>query len=650
MRRCAPLLLLAAAGCLTARGTPDEPVVTEVELRGVRSVDRAQLAERLATRASSCFIGCDVARLDRQELVDDRVRIAAYYKERGWYRVEVPEPEVAEDGEGRVRVRIVVDEGPVARVSSLLTPGLEAAPEAARELKRPALGVGGVFTIESYDGLRLQLLGALRATGWALAEVTQQARVLPGLTQVEVTYTVKPGQRFRFGAIQVQGAVLVPPHKVADQLSLELEPGALFDERALGRAQARVFNLGVFGGTRVASGTPDLALGEIPVRVTVQEAPFQTLRIGPGIAFQSSRWEAQGVASWTHRNFLGDLRKLQLEARAGYAWLPTPFRPDKQGPVGQLTAAFEQPGALGRQVDLALKLGGERSIESSYAYWAVRARVATPLRLASRWTFVPSYNLENYWVDPGFNPADGSVPPQLQSCNASRICLLSYLEQRIAWDGRDDPVDTRSGLASALTVQEGFRLGGNGYDYLRVSPELSFYLPLGWRSVLAGRIRVGGLVPINEHGPASVVALFTAGGSTSVRGYGYQRLSPMSLQDGHWVPTGGNGVVEFSLELRQRLRGALGGVVFLDVGNVSPASGDPKEWLRALDPTGLQPTAGLGLRYGSPFGPVRFDVGVRLPTNFSAGVAFSDRFPTVPGSSGHREPLMALHLTLGEAY
>jgi translocation and assembly module TamA len=640
-------MLLAAAGCLTARGTPDHPVITALEFRGVRSVDRSQLADRLATRSSSCFIGCDVARLDQDELADDRLRIIAYYKERGWYRAEVQEPIITVDGEGRVRVRLVVSEGSQARVSRIETPGLEAATEALRELKRPALKVGARFTVEAYDGMRAQLLAALRSTGWALAAVKQEARILPGLEQVEVTYAVTPGPRLRFGAVEVVGTAQVAPAKVADQATLEVEPGALFDERALVRAQARVFNLGVFGGARVATGTPDLARGDIPVQVTVQEAPFQTLRAGPGVAFQSSRWEAQGLASWTHRNFLGDLRKLQLEARAGYAWLPSA---DRQGLVGQLTAALEQPGALGRQVDLAIKLGGERSIEQSYAYWAARGRIATPLRLASRWTFTPSYNLENYWVDAGFDSVGGTIPPQLQACNANRICLLSYLEQRLAWDGRDDPVETRSGLAAALTVQEGFRLGQNGYNYLRIAPEVSVYVPLGWRTVLAARLRIGGLVPINESGPASIVALFTSGGSNTVRGYGNQRLSPMVQQDGHWVPTGGNGIFEASIELRQQLGKVLGLVVFVDVGNVTEASYSPGEWRKVFTPAALQPTAGLGLRYRTPFGPVRFDTGVRLPTNFSSGVSFSDRFPAVPGSSGHREPIVAIHLTLGEAY
>jgi len=480
--------------------------------------------------------------------------------------------------------------------------------------------------------------------------VTQHAQVLPGLQQVVVTYTVAPGPRLKFGPVQVAGTVKVPSQKVVDQVTMEVVPGAVFDERALAHAQVRVFNLGVFAGARLATGAPDLERGEVPVLVNVQEAAFKTVRLGPGIAFQSARWEAQALASWTNRNFLGDLRKLQVETRAGYAWIPTPIRAAREGVVGQLTTTLEQPGALAQRVDLALKLGGERSIEQSYAYWAVRARVGTPLQLATRWTLHPSYNLENYWLDSGYTPANGLVPPQLQSCNTSRICLLSYLEQRIAWDGRDDPVATRSGVVVGLTLQEGFRIGRNGYGYLRVSPEVSFYLPLGWRTVVAARARVGGLVPINESGPASIIALLTAGGSNSVRGYGNQRLSPMALQDGRWVPTGGNGVAEVSIELRQQLGVSLGGVVFFDAGNVSDASGSPSEWKSVLKLSALQPTAGLGLRYKTPFGPVRLDVGLRLPTDYRPHVSFSDRFPAVPGSSGHREPMMAVHLSLGEAY
>jgi len=157
---------------------------------------------------------------------------------------------------------------------------------------------------------------------------------------------------------------------------------------------------------------------------------------------------------------------------------------------------------------------------------------------------------------------------------------------------------------------------------------------------------------VRETGPAPVVALFTSGGAQNMRGYSGGRLSPMIDQDGkgNWVPTGGNGLLDGTLELRFPLRGDLGGALFLDGGNVSGASGAPGEYRSALDPTKLQLASGVGIRYRTPFGPLRADVAMRLPDNWRAGVPFDHRFPVVPGDSGHREPYAALHVTLGEAF
>jgi translocation and assembly module TamA len=285
---------------------------------------------------------------------------------------------------------------------------------------------------------------------------------------------------------------------------------------------------------------------------------------------------------------------------------------------------------------------------------------------------VPSYNVEVYQlsqVAQSFNPTVPAVTgPELQNCNGS-VCLLSFLEQRVGWDGRNDPLNTRRGVYVLTAVQEGFRLGSYGYRYLRVVPEGRFFLSLGERFVLAFRARVGALVPIRQEGEPPIVARFMAGGPQSMRGYYTNRLSPMILRNGAWVPVGGNGLADGSLELRFDIAGPFGGAVFLDGGNVSRPSGVPSAYKTALDPTQLQWATGLGLRYRTPFGPVRLDVGVQIPSNWAPGVAFEHRFPTVPSvenagqqitdQSGavigtvpatHREPWIAIHLSLGEAF
>lgn len=657
MRRAALLGLILLTACQTPRGTAEEPVITRLDVRGASKADAGNLKEKLATHGPECFLGflaCDWFRLDPDALATDKRRIEAFYRERGHYRASVTAVEITPDGEGRVHVALSVKEGPRITVRTLEITGFDDVPEARARAGALKLAVGQPFSEAAYDATRAQILAALLATGWATATVVQTAQVLPDEGTAAVRFVVEPGPRFRFGRVFVAGTTKVPRQKVVDRATREVKPGAWFDEGRLERAQARVFDFGVFGGVRVTRGAPDLERGTIPVVVAVREAPFHTLRLGPGLGFQKSRWEAQGLASWTHRNWLGGLRRLQLDARAGYAWIPSPRR---EGAVGLLGAEFSQPGALGDSVDLSVRVELEKSLEPAYGFYSERLRFGTPLRLAPRWTVTPTYNLEVYQLRDLVGTPSVTLP-QLQNC-PGRVCLLSYLEQRLAWDGRDDPLNTRRGFYASLSVQEGFNVASVGYRFLRVLPEVRWFLPLGSSTILATRARLGALVPVGEEGPAPVVALFTAGGALSMRGYGSGRLSPMSLQDGSWVPTGGNGLLEGSLELRQALSRSLTGALFLDGGNVSYASGLPSAYRDVLDPTRLQLALGIGLRYRTLFGPLRVDLAARLPTDWRAGVPFSQRFPAVPAAPAaaggpapaeHREPFAAVHVSLGEAF
>jgi len=663
LRRAAALtaaaLALAAAlsGCRTPKGTADQPVITRLKLEGVKAFDPDDVVARLATQGPESFLGVDRrwSRLDPDALQVDRRRVEAWYRERGYYRAVADRADVVPEPEGRATVVIHVKEGPPVRVSRLTVTGLDEAPEAVREAGKLPLAEGAIFTEQAYDDTRARILNALRGTGWALAEVTQRAQVLPEEGTAEVTYEVVAGKRYRFGRIFVAGSGAVPRAKVIEQASIEASPGDWYDDALLAKVQARVFEMGVFAGVRVARGTPDEAQGTVPVVVTVREAPFRTLRAGPGLGFQQSRWDANALASWTHRNWLGGLRRLQVDGRAGYAWIPPQGGVGRNGTVGLVGLEFSQPGAISRRIDLATRVELEKGLERDYAFWSERFRVGTPLRLLPRLTLIPSWNLEVYQLSdvaqatttlPG---TPSSTLPQFRSC-PNQVCLLSYLEQRLSLDLRDDPINTRRGAYLALSVQEGIHMGGYGYQYFRVLPEARAYWPLGAGTVLALRARAGAIIPIAEKDAPPVVALFFSGGANAMRGYGWQRLSPMQQEGTRWVATGGNGLLDGSLELRQHLAGSVGGVLFLDAGNVTAASSEPGRWRDVLDPTRLQLAAGLGLRYGTPFGPLRVDVGARLPTDWSAGVPYSQRFPTVPGGADHREPIVAVHVSLGEAF
>jgi outer membrane protein insertion porin family len=122
---------------------------------------------------------------------------------------------------------------------------------------------------------------------------------------------------------------------------------------------------------------------------------------------------------------------------------------------------------------------------------------------------------------------------------------------------------------------------------------------------------------------------FFTGGDTTVRGYALDRLGTPATIDRNGFPTGGNAVFVVNAELRVPVVGGLGAVGFMDAGNVFNRVSD-------FELTEIRPTAGVGLRYLSPIGPIRLDVGFKLDRT---------RLPT-----GEPERLAEVHISLGQAF
>jgi translocation and assembly module TamA len=666
MRRAlAPLLacvaVIGSSGCAVPRGTAERPSITSFRIRGTEALDEADIKEKLATQPSEPWwelFWRDASYFDEDAFAADRKRVERFYQAEGYYQARVVEAGAEPDGEGRVKVQMRVEEGRPTRVVELRIEGLDEAPEARARLEgrgRLPLREGRIFTEAAFDETRRAIVEALGETGYPRGEVTQQANVLPELGEARVVYTVRPGQRFRFGSVFVSGTAAIPRVRLREEAEAVFRPGQWFDTTDLPKLQSRVFDLGVFGGVRVSQGPADEKRGTIPIVLSVREAPFRTIRVGPGVGIELNRYEAHVMVGWAHRNWLGGLRRLSLDARLGYAWIPSLWSRQQEGFVGLASAEFTQPGVIRRRVDFTTRLELERGIEEAYSFWSERIRVGAPMRFGRVLTFSPSYNLELYQVTgtvnltPGENTDENAL---LQSCRGDS-CLLSYFEQRITLDLRDDPINTRRGLYLSLGVQEGFKLFGEGFPYLRLLPEARGFVPVWRDSVLAARFRIGLLRSLDENDPP-VVARFYGGGPNLMRGYYTRRLSPMvrDEDDGDFVPVGGEGLVDGSVELRTPIAGNLGGAVFLDFGNTTVQAGD------VLDLGELQYAAGLGIRYNTPFGPLRFDVAARLPRRTAEGwdqpgvpVLVSD--PTgalVDSGERRKEPIVSVHLSLGQAF
>jgi len=403
----------------------------------------------------------------------------------------------------------------------------------------------------------------------------------------------------------------------------------------------------------------------------VREAPFRTLRAGPGFTFQFTRWEADALAGWSHRNWLGGLRKLNLDARVGYAWLPNLYTTiTKQGFVGLARADFTQPGMFARFVDLNLHAELEHGLEQAYDFNAERFRIGLPLRLGRLFTFVPSLNFELYQLSNAVTTPNAANNAQLTLATCPghdpSVCLLSYFEQRIGIDLRDDPINTTRGFYFGISVQEGFSALGLGSSYLRILPEARAFVSLGGGFVLAGRGRLGFLEALPGSSDVPIVARFTSGGPNLMRGYSTRQLAPALLacpvavdettkkcpDPLQYVPVGGSGLVDGSFELRFPIVGQLGGATFLDFGTVRFVARE------AFDVRNLQAAVGAGIRYKTVFGPLRVDVATRLPTSGGNQPTIEVLKLVSDGSGGsqlqqqgkHAYPYVTVHLSIGEAF
>ena len=154
-----------------------------------------------------------------------------------------------------------------------------------------------------------------------------------------------------------------------------------------------------------------------------------------------------------------------------------------------------------------------------------------------------------------------------------------------------------------VNITLGFKLNGylfgGDFSYNRLWADFRTYHEIG-SVVVAFRAMAGGIKSADSNGFIPVEDRFYSGGSNSVRGWNRAQLGPKRVSG---TPKGGNSIIETSIEARYHLFWRIGGVAFLDAGNV---------WSKSygFKPGDLSYAVGGGLRVDTPIGPVRLDLGV----------------------------------------
>lgn len=361
---------------------------------------------------------------------------------------------------------------------------------------------------------------------------------------------------------------------------------------------------------------------EVPIVIRVQEAKKYTLRVGAGVAGESTRQDARALLNWSARNFLGGLRRLDINNAVGYAWAPNILREERnQGVILQTEVNFAQPQFVDRKTNLRLRTAVERDVREGYSVWNPSFRISLDRPLIQKLVFSVSYNLAYYNF---FNIVESLIDPSATALGLDfrDEFLLEYLEQTLAWDNRNDVLDPSRGYILSLTVQQATALiFGGDFDFIKPILSGELYLPFQLRTpmVLALRSRLGAVYNVGRDSSVPVQNRLFSGGTDGMRSFGRRRLS-LYTPSGEAIPIGGLTQFEASIEPRFRLIQNLAGIgdvwgaLFLDSATVLGEQFflDTAANQRDVADFGdlfssLLHGVGVGAWWNTPVGPVRLD-------------------------------------------
>jgi outer membrane protein insertion porin family len=611
-------LLLVAAGC------KDEGTIRvhSLKFNGVKAVNESSLRAALATKQSSILPWGKKAYFDRSRFDSDVKRIQAFYADRGYPDARVSGFDVKlNDKQDAVDLTVNVTEGQPIKVAAINFVGFDTAIPSAHLAaleKQVPLKVGAPRDRQLVVSVHEMALNELKDHGYPYAKVdTAENDGSDGRTAT-LTFTAQPGKIAHIGPIDIQGYKAVGERVIARELTFKT--GDLYQRSALQDSQRRLYGMELFQFANIEPVSPEEQPSEVPIRVTVAEGKHQRTNFGVGYGTEE---KGRVDAEYHDVNFLGGARLAGAHAR--WSSLDRGLRLD-----------FNQPYFFAPH----FSLGGEG--QQWYTYTPAYRSVVT----GGKMTLTHQSSPKTSWsVSLTSERDNSSVAPKVLEDLTLRTNLIALGLNPVTGEQRgtlnafgfdlqhstaDSILDAHHGYQVAFHTEEAGRLVPGTFNYYAISADGRHYLPVGDRIVIASRVQLGNLRPVgNEQTNVPFSKRYFLGGATSIRGWGRYEISPLSDSG---LPIGGDSMFAFTEELRTPLRGKLGAVAFLDAGNVWADS-----WgIRLGD---LRYAVGPGLRYQTPIGPIRFDVGYQLNP--------------IPGLLVNGQPQarrLRLHFSIGQAF
>jgi outer membrane protein insertion porin family len=556
-------------------------VIRNISIEGNRAVSDRKIKKAMKTRKRwflSFITGSGYYRKD--EMRQDIERIRELYHSKGFLYVAISEPEVTLNPEKtRMFIKISISEGETYSVGRVDIRG-NTLFNRDDLLQRMDTSPGKIVNKTALRRDIDRLIEMHTEKGYARADIVPEIKINDEEKVANVTLSIIEGEIYRIGRIEITGN-----SKTRDKVirrEVRLDEGDIFNSSLLKRSYQRINNLDYFEKASITP-SPREDRNLIDLDIDVQEKLTGMMSVGGGY---SSVDKFMFMAEITQRNLFG--KGLYLSLKANLSALRTDYN-----------ISLRDPWFMDKPISASLSLYNESFDYPDYDKKATGGYISFGKELSEYVRGSIRYTLEEAEVTDIAEDASFFITEQ------EGKAITSSVSPSIWRDTRDNYLDPTSGSRNALNATIA-GLGGDNYFAKGLIDSL-WYFPAKWGTAVSFRARFGYAAGYaGEELP--VYERFYVGGINTVRGLGFGEAGPRN-EEGEVI--GGETEMIFNTEfifpLAKEIK--LKGLVFFDAGR----SFDEDEDISFSE---LRTTTGFGVRWISPFGPIRLEWGYNLSPEF----------------------------------